>query len=70
MLISDRDRVVAERVPAGTTHAATIPDALLAEAVCTGLPTPAVLPPGRPRPTPPVAPLDEIPRELDEHRGR
>lgn len=70
VLISDRDRVVAELVPAGTTRAATIPDALLAEAVRTGLLTPAVLPPGRPHPAPPVGPLDEILRELDEDRGR
>lgn len=69
ILISDRDRVVAELVPPGPDRAPRVPDAMLAEAVRQGLVTPAVLPPGPPPESAPVAPLDEILSELEEDRA-
>src|SRR2546428_8256551 len=48
ILITDRDRVVAELIPPNGTRADRLPDALLAEAVRSGLVTPALLPPGPP----------------------
>ena len=48
VLISDRDRVVAELVPPRETRSASLPDALLAEAVRHGHLTPAALPLGPP----------------------
>ena len=68
VLISDRDRVVAELVPPREMRSASLPDALLAEAVRHGHPTPAALPPGPPPETPGIAPLDEILAELAEDR--
>jgi antitoxin (DNA-binding transcriptional repressor) of toxin-antitoxin stability system len=69
ILITDRDRVVAELVPPERTRAERLPDALLAEAVRRGLVTPAALPPGAPPVTPRVAPLSEILAELDRDRA-
>lgn len=69
ILISDRDRVVAELVPPAPHRAPRVPDAMLAEAVRQGLVTPAVLPPGPPPEPGPVAPLDEILSELEEDRA-
>lgn len=69
VLISDRDRVVAELTPPAPTRSRSLPDALLADAVAEGLLTPALLPPGPP-PTPPsVAPLDELLDEIDRDRA-
>jgi prevent-host-death family protein len=69
VLISDRDRVVAELVPPRDTRSANLPDALLAEAVRNGLLSPATLPPGPPPETSPVAPLHEILAELAGDRA-
>jgi prevent-host-death family protein len=69
VLISDRDRVVAELVPPRDTRSANLPDALLAEAVRSGLLSPATLPPGPPPETSPVAPLREILAELAGDRA-
>ena len=69
VLISDRDRVVAELVPPRETRSASLPDALLAEAVRQGHLTPAALPPGPPPETPGVAPLDELLAELGADRA-
>ncbi len=69
VLISDRDRVVAELVPPNDLRTRSLPDALLAEAVRSGLLTPAVLPPGPPPDSTPVAPLTELLGELDEDRA-
>lgn len=69
VLITDRDRVVAELGPPSQTRAERISDALLAEAVREGLVTPAVLGPGAPPEVPGVAPLEEILEELAEDRG-
>lgn len=69
VLITDRQRVVAELVPPRDTRASDLPDALLAEAVRQGHLTPAVLPAGPPPPSVPVAPLAEILEELDSDRA-
>jgi antitoxin (DNA-binding transcriptional repressor) of toxin-antitoxin stability system len=69
LLITDRDRVVAELVPPERTRADRLPDGLLADAVRRGLVTPAALPPGAPRLAPRVAPLREILEELDRDRS-
>ena len=69
ILVTDRDRVVAEMGPPRETRSPVLADALLAEAVRNGwLSPPALTAPGEPPPLPPVAPLDEILRELDEDR--
>lgn len=60
ILISDRDRVVAELVPPRETRSVSLPDALLAQAVREGLLAPPVQP-DAPVPEPPaIAPLQEI----------
>ena len=69
ILITDRDRVVAELVPPAQTRADRLPDALLADAVRRGLVTPASLPPGAPPESPGVAPLREILAELARERA-
>jgi prevent-host-death family protein len=69
VLISDRDRVVAELVPPRETRSASLPDAVLAEAVRQGLLTPAALPPGPPPETEPVGRLREILAELASDRA-
>lgn len=68
ILISDRDRVVAELVPPRETRAHLLPDALLADAVRRGLLTPAVLPPGPPPDAPPVAKLADVLAQQSEDR--
>ena len=60
ILISDRDRVVAELVPPQASRSESLPDALLAQAVREGLVTPAVAPGGPLPVTPGVAPLAEV----------
>ncbi len=70
VLISDRDRVVAELVPPEPGRAERVSDAVLAELVREGLVTPP-LSPGRPLevPHPRGARLAEILAELDLDRG-
>ncbi len=69
ILITDRDRIVAELAPPEQTRAERVPDALLAEAVREGIVTPAALPPGPPPEVPGVAPLAEILADLDRDRS-
>jgi antitoxin (DNA-binding transcriptional repressor) of toxin-antitoxin stability system len=69
ILITDRDRVVAELVPPAQTRADRLPDALLAEAVRRGVVTPAPLPPGQPPEAPGVAPLAKVLAELERDRA-
>ena len=69
VLISDRDRVVAELGPPRATRSPSLADAVLADAVRHGLVTPATLPPGPPPEAPAVAPLSEILGELAADRA-
>ena len=70
VLVTDRDRVVAEIVPPRAERSPILADALLADAVRKGWLTP----PAAPRSEPPRAPapimtLDQLLTELDEDRG-
>ena len=68
VLVTDRDRVVAELVPPRVGRAELLVDARLADAVRHGW----IVPPARaegPPPRLPVAPLDELLAELDADRA-
>ena len=69
ILVTDRDRVVAELVPPREGRSPLLADALLAQAVRQGWIVPPLLPPGPPPPRKPVMPLAELLRELDEDRA-
>lgn len=70
ILVTDRDRVVAELGPLRETRSPILADALLAEAVRSGIMTPPALsasgPPTAPRP---VAKLEEVLADLHESRS-
>jgi len=68
VLITDRDRVVAELTPPSAGRAESIRDAELAEAVRAGWLTPALTGPGGPVPRQPVAKLSDVMRELEADR--
>lgn len=68
VLVTDRDRVVAEIVPPRPGSASTVSDAVIAELVRKGLVTPASARTGRPPRGKPVAPLEEILAEVREDR--
>ncbi len=69
ILVTDRDRVVAELGPIREARSPILADALLANAVRSGVLTPPTLAASGPPPVPqPVGPLDEILAELDEKR--
>ena len=69
VLVTDRDRVVAELIPPREGRSEMLNDAKLADAVRNGLLTPPLMvsaePPGRA----PIARLDSLLRELDESRA-
>jgi antitoxin (DNA-binding transcriptional repressor) of toxin-antitoxin stability system len=67
VLVTDRDRVVAELGPPNPGRAETAADAMLAEAVRAGWVTPGVRSGAPPRK--PVAPLAEILADLDAARS-
>ncbi|HET6757243.1 MAG TPA: hypothetical protein VFH21_06490 [Burkholderiales bacterium] len=70
VLVTDRDRVVAELVPPKGGRSPLLADAALAEAVRKGWITPPALPAGNvPPPSAPVAPLDDLLAELDRDRA-
>ena len=70
VLVTDRDRVVAEIGPPRETRSPILADALLAEAVRSGCLTPPMLPAhAEPPASKPVAPLNDILRELDDDRS-
>ncbi|MCY4587792.1 MAG: hypothetical protein OXB98_17280 [Bryobacterales bacterium] len=70
VLVTDRDRVVAEIGPPKETRSPILADALLAEAVRKGLLTPPLLPAaGKPPAAEPVAPLRDLLCELDGDRS-
>ena len=69
ILVTDRDRVVAELGPLRETRSSDLADAFLADAVRSGALTPPALAASGVPPKPaPVARLDEVLAELDESR--
>ncbi|MBI2567950.1 MAG: type II toxin-antitoxin system Phd/YefM family antitoxin [Candidatus Schekmanbacteria bacterium] len=70
VLISDRDRVVAELVPPQACRAERVSDAVLVDLVRHGMLTPPLLPPSQPPRARVVAPLAQLLGELDEDRSR
>lgn len=70
VLVTDRDRVVAEIGPPKSTRSPVLADALLAEAVRQGWMTPPLLPvAGAPHTPGPVAPLGDLLSELESDRS-
>lgn len=69
VLVTDRDRVVAELVPPRVDRPAILGDALLADAVRNGWLTPAVVGDRTPPPRLPVTPLEAVLEELDHDRA-
>jgi antitoxin (DNA-binding transcriptional repressor) of toxin-antitoxin stability system len=69
VLVTDRDRVVAELVPPQPGRGEVLQDALLAEAVRQGWVTPPAVGPREPPPRQPVAPLADLLNELDADRS-
>ena len=69
VLVTDRDRIIAEIVAPRTERSSLVADARLAEAVRQGWLTPPVFVSGEPPPRLPVAPtqalLDELARDRD-----
>lgn len=69
VLVTDRDRVVAELIPPRAGRGLELADALLAEGVRHGWVTPPLAPSPEPPPSLPVAPRREILRELADDRA-
>ena len=69
VLVTDRDRVVAELVAPRSQRSPLVADALLAEAVRKGWLTAPTLVAEGPPPRLPVAPLASLLRELDDDRA-
>jgi prevent-host-death family protein len=69
VLVTDRERVVAELVPPRSGRSLEVPDALLADAVRNGWLTPAAGSADAPVPRRPVAPLELILAELAGDRA-
>lgn len=70
ILVTDRDRVVAELGPLRESRSPVVADAFLAEAVRSGVMTPPALATSGPPPAPPaVAHLEEVLADLDESRS-
>ncbi len=69
VLVTDRDRVVAELVPPGRSRSPVLADALLAEAVRQGWITPPALAAAGPPPRKPVMLFRDLLRELERDRS-
>ncbi|MGH7825118.1 MAG: type II toxin-antitoxin system Phd/YefM family antitoxin [Candidatus Binatia bacterium] len=69
VLVTDRDRVVAELVPPEKTRSPVLADALLAEAVRQGRITPPAVVAQGPPPRKPVMPFRDLARELEQDRS-
>ena len=69
VLVTDRDRVVAELAPPRPGRAPAVLDAFLAEAVRAGWLQPPAVVPGKPPPRLPVAPASQLWSELEEDRS-
>ena len=68
VLVTDRDRVVAEIVPPHPSRERRVPDALLAELMRKGVVSPPIAHTGKPPRGAPVAPLAVLMAELREDR--
>ena len=69
ILVTDRDRVVAELVPPRQGSGPLLADTMLAEAVRQGWITPSLLPTGSVPPRKPVMRIRELLKELEDDRG-
>lgn len=69
VLVTDRDRVVAELVPPRAERSPVLADARLAEAVRRGWLTPPAFVTGEPPPRVPIAPTQELLDELTRDRN-
>jgi antitoxin (DNA-binding transcriptional repressor) of toxin-antitoxin stability system len=69
ILVTDRDRVVAELVPPQAGRSPLVADAVLAELVRQGWCSPAARPLTGPPPRAPLIPFEELMSELDEARA-
>jgi prevent-host-death family protein len=69
VLVTDRDRVVAELVPPRDTRSPLLADAFLADLVRQGWLTPAIARDSKPLPRKPVAQWSAIADELASDRG-
>jgi len=69
VLVTDRDRVVAELVPPAAHRSGMLADAVLADAVRKGWITPPVVRAPESLPRAPLAPLATLLRELTEDRS-
>jgi antitoxin (DNA-binding transcriptional repressor) of toxin-antitoxin stability system len=68
VLVTDRDRVVAELVPPSTGRSTFLADAMLADAVRKGWITPPAVPFKGPPPRKPVMTFRELMQELERDR--
>lgn len=68
VLVTDRDRVVAELVPPRASRSPLLADAVLAEAVRRGWMTPPSLPAGTAPPRKPIMRFRQLRRELEMDR--
>ena len=68
VLVTDRDRVIAEITPPSEGRPRRVNDAELANAVRQGLITPPLMSPGTPPRRAPVAPLATVLSELEDDR--
>ena len=69
VLVTDRDRVVAELVPPATSRSPVLADAMLAEAIRKGWITPPALAAAGPPPRKPVMLFRDLLRELERDRS-
>ena len=69
VLVTDRDRVVAELAPPQKSRSPLMADALLAEAVRQGWVTPPTFPAAGPPPRKPVMSFRKLLRELEHDRS-
>ena len=69
ILVTDRDRVVAELTPPRPGRGPSVSDAVLAEMIRKGWVTPPARPLTGPPPRTPITTLSELMRELDEDRS-
>ena len=68
VLVTDRDRVVAEIVPSRGGRGSDVGGAMMAELVRRGLIAPATLPPGEPPAAAPVMTFEELERDVEQDR--